>query len=269
MVRYLYGGDEAKIITLHAGRMSADMLSLGGRLRTADAKGELGRLQLSPRLLARREAFLAEQRGAAERVRDFILELVSRMRGARIAMMSHQGQIYDLAVAGLQRGIEKAFAANSFIMMGGGSKGREFPPDWQDTVRRFFQAEDLRMGYGMTECMSATRACSSGRFHLLPYVIPYLLDVRTGEPAPRSGSHTGRFGLIDLAAQSYWGGILTGDEVTLTFGDRPCSCGRQGAYLNASIRRYGEQEGGDDKITCAGAPEAHDRAVDRLLQEAE
>jgi hypothetical protein len=125
------------------------------------------------------------------------------------------------------------------------------------------------MGYGMTECMSATRACSSGRFHLLPYVIPYLLDVRTGEPAPRSGSHTGRFGLIDLAAQSYWGGILTGDEVTLTFGDRPCSCGRQGAYLNASIRRYGEQEGGDDKITCAGAPEAHDRAVDRLLQEAE
>jgi len=267
MLRYLYAGDESKIVTLHPGRMSADMLSVGGRLKTAEAKGELGRLQLPPHLLARREAFLAEQRGAAERVRDFIFDLAARMRGARIAMMSHQGQIYDFAVAGLARGIEKAFAADSFIMMGGGSKGRVFPPDWQDTVRRFFQVEDLRMGYGMTECMNATRECSKGKFHFLPYVIPYLLDPRSGEPAPRTGTHTGRFGLIDLAAQTYWGGILTGDEVTLTFGDRPCGCGRAGPHLDASIRRYGEQEGGDDKITCAGAPEAHDRAVDRLLQD--
>lgn len=99
MVKYLYGGDASKVMTLHPGRMSADMLSVGGRLRVAEAKGELGKLQLSPTLLARREAFLAEQRGAAERVRDFIFDLASRMRGARIAMMSHQGQIYDFAVA--------------------------------------------------------------------------------------------------------------------------------------------------------------------------
>ena len=43
-------------------------------------------------------------------------------------------------------------------------------------------------------------------------------------------------------------------------------CSRIGAYLHHGIRRYTEKEGGDDKITCAGAPGAHDRAVDFILE---
>lgn len=38
---------------------------------------------------------------------------------------------------------------------------------------------------------------------------------------------------------------------------RPCA---------PDIRRYSEIEGGDDKITRAGAPEAHDKALDFILQ---
>jgi hypothetical protein len=96
--------------------------------------------------------------------------------------------------------------------------------------------------------------------------IPFLLDPASGVQLPRSGTHTGRFGAFDLNARTYWGGFLTGDEVTLCWGDRhACPCGRIGPYLHRTIRRYTEKEGGDDKITCAGSPLAHDAALDFLL----
>jgi hypothetical protein len=93
-----------------------------------------------------------------------------------------------------------------------------------------------------------------------------LLDPDTGEVRPRTGTATGRYGAFDLNAQTYWGGFLTGDEVTLSWGDtQPCACGRIGPYLHHGVRRYTEKEGGDDKITCAGAPAAHDKAIEFVI----
>ena len=46
----------------------------------------------------------------------------------------------------------------------------------------------------------------------------------------------------------------------------PSQCGRIGPYVHRGIRRYSEKEGGDYKITCAGAPDAHDKAIDFILQ---
>ena len=87
------------------------------------------------------------------------------------------------------------------------------------------------------------------------------LDPKTGEQFPRTGTAKGHLGLFDLLPESYWGGFLTGDEVTLSWSDAPCKCGRHGAYIHPGIRRYSDREGGDGKITCAGAPEAHDEAL--------
>ena len=72
---------------------------------------------------------------------------------------------------------------------------------------------------------------------------------------------------MDLLPDSYWGGLITGDEVTLSGWDEPCACGRHGPYLHSTIGRFSEKQGGDDKINCAGAPEAHDKAIDYLLQQ--
>jgi len=71
--------------------------------------------------------------------------------------------------------------------------------------------------------------------------------------------------LMDLMPDSYWGGLVSGDEVTMAGWDEPCACGRTGPYLESTIRRFSEAQGGDDKINCAGAPEAHDRAIDFLV----
>ena len=45
----------------------------------------------------------------------------------------------------------------------------------------------------------------------------------------------------------------------------PCDCGRRGPYVHPEISRYSDLKNGDDKINCAGAPEAHDRAIEFLL----
>ncbi|MFO1426715.1 MAG: hypothetical protein U1F11_07020 [Steroidobacteraceae bacterium] len=119
-------------------------------------------------------------------------------------------------------------------------------------------------GYGMSEAASGiTRMCPRGHYHIIPNIVPFLLDPRSGEILPRTGIVKGRYGFFDIAAQTRWGGFLTGDELTIDFGDeRGCACGRRGAYIVGDIRRYTEAEGGDDKITCAGAANVHDAALD-------
>ena len=268
MVADLYGGDVGRTLTLHQGRFSADVASIGGRLRAAEAKGELGRIQLSPKLVARREAFIKEQKDAPLRMEQFLDELHGRFAGQCVSIMGHVPGLYEVASAGLKRGMEGVFRPDSFVQAGGGLKGKTLPGDWQETVRRFFNVPKLSAGYGMTEIVASLgRACAGGNFHVPPWVIPFLLDPKSGQPYPRSGTHTGRFGAYDLNAQTYWGGFLTGDEVTLAWGDSAaCQCGRIGAYVRPSIRRYTEKEGGDDKITCAGAPDAHDKAIDYIVR---
>jgi hypothetical protein len=116
----------------------------------------------------------------------------------------------------------------------------------------------------MSEAASGiTRMCPAGRYHIIPNLIPFLIHPQTGALLARNGTVQGRFGFFDIAAQTRWGGFLTGDEITIDFGDdRACGCGRKGAFIIGGIRRYTEAEGGDDKITCAGAANVHDAALE-------
>jgi hypothetical protein len=266
--KYVYGGDASMVLAVNRGRFSADVASIAGRLRAADAKGELGKMQIAPELLARREAFLADQRGAAARISAFLDESVTRFGGKPVAILANPPLLFDIASAGLARGLERVFARDSYIQSGGGLKGHKLPDDWQDTVLRFFGAERLSPGYGMSEVVASTsRDCPEGNYHLPPWMIAFQLDPKSGEQLPRRGTQKGRMGLFDLNAQTYWGGFLSGDEVTLNWGDEtPCPCGRTGAYLHPDIRRYSEQEGGDDKISCAGVADAHEKALEFILR---
>jgi hypothetical protein len=262
----LYDGDASKIITTNPGRFSADAASVSGRLRVAEARGDLGSLQLSPALLARRDAFLEDQKNAT-RYMDEFFERCAEYKGKAVSILAHVPMLHNVALQGLERGYENMFSEGSFIMAGGGLKGQTLPDNWKETVDRFFGGAPLSDGYGMSEVVASSRACPEGRYHVPPWEIPFLLDPKTGKQYPRTGTQTGRFGCYDVNAETYWGGTVTGDEVTMSWGDtEPCACGRIGPYVHRGIRRYSEQEGGDDKVTCAGAPEAHDNAIDFLIQ---
>jgi hypothetical protein len=263
--KYWHRGNGTPIVTLHPGRLSADALSLGGRLAAAESRGELGRLEISPKLLARRQEFLDDHAHASERF-DAFMDAITRFKGQRIFMAALHTQFWDMAVEGAKRGLTHLFAPDSLFLCSGGMKGRVIPEDWENHVTRFLGGR-LREGYGMIEGMGGGPRCAHGYYHIQPWLILFLLDPKSGVLLPRSGMQTGRLGIFDLAAWTYWGGFLSGDRVTIHWGDdRPCRCGRLGPYVDPDIRRYSEIEGGDDKITCAGAPEAHDRALDFILQ---
>jgi hypothetical protein len=123
----------------------------------------------------------------------------------------------------------------------------------------------MRASYGMTEMVGLMQECREHKYHPWPHQIIYLLDSQSGRLLPREGVQRGRFGYIDLAAETHWGGGLSGDAVTVHWGRQACACGRKGPFVE-SIERLSEQQGGDDKISCAGAQTAHDAALEFLTR---
>jgi hypothetical protein len=264
LVEHLYGGDESMILTMDPGRLSADVLSLAGRLAAAENRGELGRSQISPAILNRLDQFVEAQKSAPERRARFFDAVFDRLKGCRVMMAGNWSMYLEMMEAGRERGADHLFSPASHFLCAGGTKGKVMPDNFRNDIADFLGVDCVAESYGMSEMSALMPKCERGKYHALPWMLVFVLDPATGQPAPRSGTHTGRFGVIDLAYQQRWGGVLSGDEVTMTFGR--CECGRDGPFIAEGIRRYSEIEGGDDKITCAGAPEAHDNALAFLAE---
>lgn len=264
MVDQLYGGDETMVMALYPGRMDLDVLSLAGRIQAAEAKGQ--RLNIPPALAARRDDFEAQRRAMPENVQAFFTQVIADHQGDRITTFCTWAQLYDAAIEARGRGQRQVFRGDSLILTGGGFKGRVLPDDWYDIVCDFIGMDEIRDGYGMSEQHFNSRRCAHNRYHCLPMNIPFLLDPDSGEMLPRTGTRTGRYAFYDLIANTYWGGFISGDEVTISW-DSPCECGRIGPYFHRAIQRYSEKRGGDDKISCAGVPQAHARALDFIAGE--
>lgn len=264
---HLYQGDDTKLYFSNSGRISADMLSLGGRLQKAQSQGELGSLQLSPSLLARREEFLKEQQEEPKRLGEFFDRINAELRGQKVIVQGVVPIMVRGAMAAIERGMEGLFAPGSLQRYAGGPKGQKLPENYPEIVSRFTGLPYPRPGYGMSEsAASLTRMCPEGHYHLPPNIIPYVLDPKSGAILPRTGTQRGRYGIVDLAAQQRWAGFLTGDEVAIDYSSR-CRCGRTTAFIvDGQIRRYSEMEGGDDKITCAGAPAVHENALQFMVE---
>jgi hypothetical protein len=72
------------------------------------------------------------------------------------------------------------------------------------------------------------------------------------------GEVEGRAAFFDLSLDGRWGGVISGDKISLSF--EPCGCGRKGPSVRDNIVRYADLEG-DDKIGCAGTVDAYVRGV--------
>jgi hypothetical protein len=258
-------GTEDQLICAYPGKLSADLLSLGGRLAAAESKGEVGRLNLNPALLAQREQMIEFQRRQPEYMDAFFRKMTD-YRGRRVLIAGTWTVHLRAALAAEERGIEGLFSADSFPIAGGGKKGETFPDDWYEKICRVYGIPSIRTSYGMVELQGLMPECNQHNFHPWPSQIVYLLDAASGRLLPRQGTQRGRFAYMDLSTETHWGGGLSGDEVTVHWGAAACSCGRQGPYIEPTIMRLSEQQGGDDKISCAGAQAAHDAALDFLTR---
>lgn len=256
------GTHPERVLTLHPGALSSDLMVLAGRLRSGQLNGDARSMELPRHLLQRRDELGALLEGTTgDRIDAFVAEAAERFGGQRVVLESVWPSLVDAAVAAKRLGIRHVFHPESYVMTGGGSKGRDLPDDAHELVVEFLGVEHLREGYGMSELMGANAKCSFDRFHLNPWLVPYVLDPESLEALPSEGRVTGRFAGIDLMASSYWSGFVSTDLVTLAWDDR-CDCGREGPYLEPEIGRVDNVE--DDKISCAATPGAADETIEFL-----
>src|SRR3546814_1819562 len=83
MVEYFAGGDDNALFLYPDGFVSADVASLAGRLSAAASRGEQGRLELSPSLLARRDQFAILERERPRAMKEFLTNIQVRFGGRR------------------------------------------------------------------------------------------------------------------------------------------------------------------------------------------
>jgi len=255
--------DDAHFHAAYPATLSSDVLHLGARIRAAQAKGTLDRLDVSPALLSKKKAFDQLQADMPKHLSAFFERMASELRGKRVYISATWTLLHNMAQAGLSRGLEGVFAADSYLSTTGGAKGVAQPPGWREDLLRFTGARRLNEAYSMSEVLASHTQCEHGHFHFAPTAIPFLLDPQTSKPLPRTGRVTGRAAFFDLGAETRWGGFITGDEITVEW-DQPCPCGRPSRYIVGGIQRYSEKNGGDDKITCAATEGSHREAMDFL-----
>jgi hypothetical protein len=256
------GGDESKFHPLYAGAVETDLMFLASKMRAAASRGELDRLEIDPALAARKDEFIATQLRQPQELEAFFLEISEKLKGKKVFMIGTYHLMYDIAKAGLERGVKNVFAKDSAILTGGGMKGIALPDDFMDVITEFLGVDEIQVGYGFSESSTFHWACEEGRYHVMPWVIPFILDPANSEPLPRTGRQTGRAAVYDILLKAHWGGVISGDEVTIDW-DNLCPCGRSSVAFEKDIMRYSEKEGvDDDRITCAATQDVQNEAID-------
>ncbi len=242
--------------TLYDSHIPADLMALSGKLQSAEDKGEIEQMGLEPALLEQRQRMLEQGRRREADMEVWFTKLIKEFKGQKVKIGGTFADLYRVAKTGLDKGIRCEFAPGSVLMGGGGMKGyKDAPDDWEDQVKYFFGVDTIGNQYGFSECIGNAPMCSEGYFHFLPYTVPMLMDA-DGNALPREGVQKGRLVLVDPIPTSYWGGFISGDEVTMHW-EENCKCGWGGPRAEKTIRRFSESEGGDDKITCAGSQQAY------------
>lgn len=260
------GGEDNALFLYPEARFSADVASLGGRLRAAEARGEAGIGEVPQVLLERRQMLLEMEKRRSSDLENFFVEAEKRFSGKDVYMAAMWAILYDWCEEGMKRGYKQIFGPKSVLLTGGGNKGAPLPENWRERVQDFLGFDGIYEFYSTSELIPVAVKCEAGHYHLPPVMVPFLLDPKTGRTLPRKDFQTGRLALFDLIPHTYWAGIVTGDEITLGGWEKPCSCGRTGPFVVPPVRRYSDKEGGDDRVVCAGAPEAHDRALEFLAE---
>ncbi|CAN7599761.1 hypothetical protein LJR225_004517 [Phenylobacterium sp. LjRoot225] len=172
--------------------------------------------------------------------------------------------LYAVAKAVRELGYSaKDFDPDNCIYVGGGLKRAQLPPDYQEFVHETFNIPEGRhfQNYSMQELNSGMPKCrDGGRYHVPPWIVPFILNKDGDALLPHSGEGEieGRAAFFDLSLDGRWGGVITGDKISLDY--RPCACGAKGPSIRDNIARYADLEG-DDKIGCAGTVDAYVRGV--------
>ncbi|MFT4046191.1 MAG: hypothetical protein QM661_05785 [Solimonas sp.] len=190
-------------------------------------------------------------------------EALVRYRSEKLYVSGLWNALYQVARLVRDMGYGgKDFHPDNCIYVGGGLKRAQLPPDYQPFVHETFNIPANRnfQNYSMQELNSGMPRCQKGgRYHLPPWIVPFILDENGDTLLPHTdGEIEGRAAFFDLSLDGRWGGVITGDKISLDFS--PCACGHKGPSVRDNIVRYADIKG-DDKIGCAGTVDAYVRGL--------
>ncbi|CAN7581411.1 hypothetical protein LJR219_004277 [Phenylobacterium sp. LjRoot219] len=188
-----------------------------------------------------------------------IEELIAS-RGQKLLITGMWANLYKICQGIRERGYgAKDFQADNAMLVGGGLKGAVLPPDYKEFVLETFNAQPQRLYhlYSMQELNTPFPMCGAGRYHVAPWVMLLPLD-QPGETLldASGGEIEGRAAFFDISLDGRWGGVISGDKITASFGK--CACGQRGPTVGPEIARYSDLAGGD-KISCSGTIDAYVR----------
>ena len=205
----------------------------------------------------------ARRQKASDDAVGIAAEAIVEARKQKLHVTGLWSGLYNVARAVREMGYgARDFNPENSIYVGGGLKRAKLPDDYREFVYETFniKPELNYQNYSMQELQSGMPRCQKGnRYHLPPWVVPLILD-RSGDTLlPIStGEYEGRAGFFDLSLDGRWGGVISGDRVSIDFG--PCACGAGSPSIRDNIVRFADLEG-DDKIGCAGTVDAYVRGV--------
>jgi hypothetical protein len=216
-----------------------------------------------PEDIATFEEVSAVRQKAVDEAVGITARAVVEARRSKIHVSGLWAGLYHVAKAVRDMGYSaKDFHPENSIYVGGGLKRSKLPDDYREFVYGTFNIRPERnyQNYSMQELHSGMPRCHSGaRYHVPPWVVPLILDKSGDNLLPmRDGEYEGRAAFFDLSLDGRWGGVISGDKISIDFS--PCACGSKGPSIRDSIVRYADLEG-DDKIGCAGTVDAYVRGV--------
>lgn len=244
-------------------RLELPPITVGGMTRMVVLRKAIAEGTARPDEIAAFDATTQERAEAMERAYVLGAEALIEARHEKLFISGMWNALYQVATLVRERGFAAAdFHPDNCIYVGGGLKRAQLPDDYQEFVHQTFNipADREFQNYSMQELNSGMPRCRDGRrYHVPPWVVPFVLDVAGEAALPHtSGAMEGRAAFFDLSLDGRWGGVITGDRITLDLD--PCPCGMGGPTVHDTIVRYADLQG-DDKIGCAGTVDAYVRGL--------
>jgi hypothetical protein len=239
-------------------------ITVGGLTEMVVLRKKISEGTAMPGEIAAFEQNSAMRARAVEDAVGLTAQALIEARADRIHVSGLWAGLYNVAKAVRDLGYGgKDFNPENSIYVGGGLKRAVLPDDYQAFVYETFNISPDRafQNYSMQELHTGMPKCQKGgRYHLPPWVVPLILD-KAGDnllPIDLENEYEGRAAFFDLSIDGRWGGVISGDRVSIDF--RPCACGNKGPSIRDNVVRYADLEG-DDKIGCAGTVDAYVRGV--------
>jgi hypothetical protein len=211
-----------------------------------------------PSEIAEFEVLAAKRGGGMEEAARAAVDALIGARNLPMMISGMYGQLFPLAEGVRAEGLSgNDFHSDNAMFVAGGLKGAELPENYREYILETFNvpAQRLYQTYSMREINATFPLCAAGRYHISPWVMILPLDV-TGERwlDPDEGEIEARAAFMDLSIEGHWGGIISGDKVSVSLGK--CDCGHEGPTVGRDILRFADLPHGD-KISCAGSIDAY------------